>query len=165
MVYFGHSWITIKGHLITLIMVRRMYQQSRTSLCIPKQRPKIAVSLLGAQWDSFASLKRLRRWLSLRSSDFVDDFRFAQATSSMTTLMGSYTTVHKKERPTNRSLFWVPSGILSLCSSDFVDDEPLWVHTPPDTKKGSRKTSSFGCPVGFEPTTFRTTIWRSNQLN
>ena len=26
----------------------------------------------GAQWDSFASLKRLRRLLSLRSSDFVD---------------------------------------------------------------------------------------------
>ena len=71
--------------------------------------------------------------------------------------LGSYTTGYKK-RKSKDFLFWVPSGILSLRSSDFVDDEPLWVHAPPDTKKGSLLTSFFGCPVGFEPTTFRTTI-------
>ena len=64
--------------------------------------------------------------------------------------------IQKKE--VERLPFWVPSGILPLRSSDFVDYEPLWVLTPPDTKKDRTNRSFLGCPVGFEPTTFRTTI-------
>ena len=48
--------------------------------------------------------------LSLRSSDFVDDFRFAQATSSMT---NPYGFMHHRTQKRNSFdfLFWVPSGI------------------------------------------------------
>ena len=47
------------------------------------------------------------------------------------------------------SSFRVPSGILPLRSSDFVDYEPLWVLIPPDTKKGSLPTSFFRVPSGI----------------
>ena len=38
--------------------------------------------------------------------------------------------------------FRVPSGILSLRSSDFVDDEPLWVHAPLCIKKETDESVS-----------------------
>ena len=47
--------------------------------------------------------------LSLRSSDFVDYFRFAQATSSITNPRVLHPTIRQKEAL--RLPFWVPSGI------------------------------------------------------
>ncbi len=89
----------------------------------------LATSFLGAQWDSFASLKRLCRLLSLRSSDFVDYFRFAQATLSIT-----FASLKRLRRLRTHGFFIPLYDKRKSC--DFL----------------------FGCPVGFEPTTFRTTI-------
>ena len=46
-------------------------------------------------------------------------------------------------------LFRVPSGILPLRSSDFVDYEPLWVLTPLNTKKANQKIDLFRVPSGI----------------
>ena len=67
--------------------------------------------------------------------------------------------VHKKRKPFDFLFSRVPYGILSLRSSDFVDDEPHGFSRHSAQKKGSLSTSFFlGCPMGFEPMTFRTTI-------
>ena len=55
--------------------------------------------------------------------------------------------IQKKE--VFRLPFWVPSGILPLRSSDFVDYEPLWVLTPPDTKKRPNESVFFRVPSGI----------------
>ena len=65
--------------------------------------------------------------------------------------------IKQKKATSKRGCFRVPSGILSLYSSDFVDNEPTGSSSH-YTTKGSLATSFLGCPVGFEPTTFRTTI-------
>ena len=49
------------------------------------------------------------------------------------------------------------SAKVPLRSSDFVDDEPM-VLTPYDAKKEALRLPFLGCPMGFEPMTFRTTI-------
>ena len=67
------------------------------------------------------------------------------------------TPLYKKRESLVSFSFSLPSGILRQGSATSSMTNP-WVLTPLYKKRGSLSTSSSGCPVGFEPTTFRTTI-------
>ena len=55
----------------------------------------------------------------------------------------------QKKGSLSTSSFRVPSGILPLRSSDFVDYEPFWVLTPLNTKKRPNESVFFRVPSGI----------------
>ena len=65
--------------------------------------------------------------------------------------MFTHTPPDTKKRKSKDFLFWVPSGILSLRSSDFVDDEPTGSCTTVHKKETDESVSLLGAQWDSNP--------------